>query len=230
MRKLIYVPVIHMSADLGSLAKTVTQRGVADLGEGLWKTYKEAVDGFWDVILNYFEEMDANGVKIYQDGMIADGEVGVRIAEDTAKAGSKNYEIVLKLLKKGAILVKTEDFKLVKEERDRILEIVNAKTLFGKVFNFIKYKLTKNKLLEKRDNFIVKQINETLKENETGIIFIGAYHNVMEKLPKDIQVIEIKDASKIREYQKLLPFYDKNKDKFEELSRYLVAKVVAAGL
>lgn len=225
MRKLIYVPVIHMSADLGSLAKTVTQRGVADLGEGLWKTYKDAVDGFWAVILNYFEEIDANGVKIYQDGMIADSDIGVRIAQETAKAGSKNYEVVLNLIKKGAILVKTEDFNLVKEERDRILTIVNAKTIFSKFFNFIKYKLIKNKLLEKRDDFIVKQINETLKENETGIIFIGAYHNVREKLPKDIQVIAVKDADKIREYQKLLPFYGKNKDKFEELSRYLVAKV-----
>ena len=33
MRTLIYVPVIHTSADLGSLAGDVTKRSIADLGE-----------------------------------------------------------------------------------------------------------------------------------------------------------------------------------------------------
>ena len=37
MRTLLYVPIIHTSADLGSLAKEVTQRGIKDLGEEIWK-------------------------------------------------------------------------------------------------------------------------------------------------------------------------------------------------
>lgn len=226
MRKLIYVPVIHTSADLGSLAKTITKRGIDDLGEDVWKKYRETVEGFWDAILYYFDSIEIPGMKIYQDGMVIDGEVGNKIVEETARAGSKNYQLISRLLKRGAVLVKTEDFNLVKKERDEILKITKANTTASKIFNFIRYKFIKNALLNKRDKFIAKRIDETLNEGETGIIFIGAYHNVKEKLSKDIQITEIKDTNKVREYQRLLPFYNKNKERFEELGSYLISKII----
>ena len=225
MRTILYVPVIHTSADLGSLAKDVTKRGITELGEEIWKEHIKRVEGFWDVISHYFDSMDVSGMKIYQDGMVADGEVGQKIVEEGIKSGSKNYEIISKLLQKGAILVKTEDFKLVKEERDRLLAMTRAKSITLKLIALIKYKLVKNRLLIKRDKFIAKRIDETLNQGETGIIFIGAYHNIKKWLPKDIQIKEIKDADKIREYQRLLPFYNKNQERIEELGRYLVSEI-----
>ena len=100
MRLLIYIPVIHTSADLGSLAKDVTKRGITELGEEVWKEHMKRVEGFWDVISHYFDSMDVSGMKIYQDGMVADGEVGQKIVEEGIKSGSKNYEIISKLLQK----------------------------------------------------------------------------------------------------------------------------------
>ena len=223
MRTLIYAPVIHTSADLGSLAKEVARRGVANLGEDLWQAHRKTVDGFWDMISRYFDSINVSGVKIYQDGMVAEGEIGEKIADEGMKTGSKNYELLLKLLKRGAILVKTEDFKLVKEELDRLSEITRAKSIVQKLISFAKYKLTKDKLLNKRDEFIAKRIDETLNTSEKGIIFIGAYHNIKKRLPENIQIIEVKDTDKVREYQRLLPFYNKNKERFEELSRYLIS-------
>lgn len=225
MKTLIYVPVIHTSADLGSLAKAVAKRGIADLGEEFWKEHRKKVDGFWDVISNYFDSIDVSGMKIYQDGMVAEGEVGEKIVEESVKSGSKNYELVLRLLRRGAILVKTEDFKLVKEERDRLLAITQAKSKTLKLAAFIKYKLVKNRLLNKRDEFIAKRIDATLDYDEKGILFIGAYHNIKDKLPQNIRIIEIKDTKKVKEYQKLLPFYNKNRERFEELSRYLISPI-----
>jgi len=225
MRTLIYVPVIHTSADLGSLAKDVTSRGIADLGEYIWEKHGATVERFWDVISDYFDSIDVSGMKIYQDGMVADGEVGQRIVEESAKAGSRNYELVDKLLKKGAILVKTEDFKLVKEERDRLIALTQARSITHKLIAFIKYKLIKGKLLTKRDNFIAKSIDESLGHSETGIIFIGAYHNIKERLAKSICVKEIKNARKVKEYQMLLPFCNKHKRRFEKLGGYLSSKV-----
>lgn len=225
MRILIYVPVIHTSADLGSLGKAVAKRGIADLGGEVWKEHIKTVEGFWDTISHYFNSMDVSGMKIYQDGMVAEGEIGQKIVEEGIKAGSKNYELVLMLLKQGAILVKTEDFKLVKEERDSLLKITQSKTMAAKLLGFVRYKLTKNKLLNKRDRFIAKRIDETLNQGKTGIIFIGAYHNIKKRLPKDIQIKEIKDADKVREYQRLLPFYNKHKERFEELGRYLISEI-----
>ena len=229
MKMLIYVPVIHSSTDLGSLAKKVARRGIADLGEDFWRKHRKIVDGFWNAVLHYFDSIKASGMKIYQDGMIADGQVGQKIVEEGAKAGSKNYELVSRLLKRGAILVKTEDFKLVKEERDRLLTITQAKSITQKFLAFIKYRLTKNRLLNTRDAFITKRIDETLNHSETGILFIGAYHNIKNKLPKSVHVREIKNTEKVREYQQLLPFYNKNKRYFEELARYLISPINSEG-
>ena len=225
MRTLIYVPVIHTSADLGSLAGDVTKRGIADLGEDVWKEHQRTVEGFWDAISHYFDSIDVSGMKIYQDGMVAEGEIGEKIVEEGLNLGSRNYQLVSKLLKRGAILVKTEVFKLVKKERDRLLAITQAKSITQKIIAFIRYTLAKNRLLSKRDNYIVKRIDETLNNGATGIIFIGAYHNIKERLPKDIQITEIKDVNKVRGYQRLLPFYNKNRKRFEELSRYLVSEI-----
>ena len=67
MRTLIYVPIIHTGADLGSLAQLVTKRGIADLGEDIWKEHQRTVEGLWDVISDYFASIDVSGMKIYQD-------------------------------------------------------------------------------------------------------------------------------------------------------------------
>lgn len=225
MKALIYVPIIHMSSDLGSLAKDLNRRGIADLGEELWKEHIKTVETFWDELSHYFNSMHVSGMKIYQDGMIAEGEIGKKIVQEGAKSGSKNYELVSELLKRGAILVKTEDFKLVKKERDRLIAITQAKSLPEKLIAFMKYKVTKNRLLNKRDEFIARRIEETLNQDGTGIIFIGAYHNIKNKLPKDIRIMEIKNTEKVREYQKLIPFYNKNRERLNELSRYLISKI-----
>ena len=228
MRKLIYVPIIHMSADMGSIAKQVEEKGIASFGEEFWKGHRETISGFWDVISDYFDYIGAcnrKKMKIYQDGMIAEREVGKKIIEEGIKSGSKNYELVLRLVNRGAVLVKTEEFKLVKEELDRLLAITKAKSTSKKLFAFIKYKIIKNKLLKKRDKFISKRIDKTLKDDEVGILFLGAYHNIKNKLSADIQIIELKDREKVVEYQKLVPFYNRNKKRFEELGRYLISPV-----
>jgi len=102
-------------------------------------------------------------------------------------------------------------------------DINEAKSTSKKLFAFIKYKFTKNRLLKKRDEYISKKIDMTLKDDEIGILFLGAYHNTKNRLPADIQIIELKDREKVVEYQKLVPFYNKKKERFEELGRYLIS-------
>jgi hypothetical protein len=237
MRTLIYVPVIHTSADLGSIAEHVAKKGISDLGAQLWEKHKRTVEGFWNVVSDYFESMDVNGVKIYQDGMVADDEVGRKIVEDTARAGSKNYQLILRLLERGAVLIKTEDLSLVRKEYDRLQAIVRARSITRKLIAFAKYKLVKTALLNKRDVFIAERIEQTLQAGETGILFIGAFHHVKKRLKHGlgpcpsvstsvpIRVIEIKEAAKVKKYQELLPFYRKRERLFDELGAYLVAEI-----
>lgn len=225
MRTLIYAPVIHTSADLGSLAKDATKRGIASIGEEVWEQHTKTVERFWDSIAVYLDSVDVSGMKIYQDGMVADGYVSQKIVEEGIKLGSKNYQLVSNLLKRGATLVKTEDFKLVKEERDRLVALTQLKSRTEKFIAFLKYKLVKARLLNKRDQFIARRIDETLNEKESGIIFIGAYHDIKGKLSKNIQVREVKNIDTVREYQKLLPFFHKHRERFEALSQYLISSV-----
>ncbi|MEI7750824.1 MAG: hypothetical protein WCJ71_01930 [Candidatus Omnitrophota bacterium] len=225
MRTLLYAPVIHTSVDLGSLAKQVTERGVADLGGEAWQKHTEAVEHFWDKISAYFDSLDVAGMKLYQDGMVAEGEVGQRIVEESAKAGSRNYELVSRLLQRGAFLVKTEDFKLVREERDRFVTFTQAKSGLPKVIAFLKYKFVQEELLNKRDKFIASRIEESLAPDETGILFVGAYHQVKKWLPESIRVREIKEVRKVKEYQKLLPYGPKHQERLDILRSYLTSEV-----
>lgn len=240
MRTLYYIPIIHTSADMGSLAKAVTERGIIQIGERNWERHVNTVHRFWDTITQYCASLPAEGMKIYQDGLVAEGEIGVKIISAGAESGSRNYEIVLSLMRRGAQIVKTEDFKLVLEERDRILELVNAKNFRAKISAFIKYRFVKHGLLKRRDMFIAQRIAETLGQDGLaphgpdreahrdagGILFIGACHNVKSRLPKDIKVIEIKEAKKVRKYQELLPFSRRRSRRFAELGKYLAAEVV----
>jgi hypothetical protein len=213
-----------MNADLGSIAKQFDKRGIAGFGDEFWTKHKETISGFWDSIEKYFSSLEVNNFKIYQDSLIADGEIAQRIVEDAVKASSKNYEIIADLIKKGATLVQTEDFALVKKEMNKIVKISNAKTIVTKIAAFLLYKLSKNKLLIKRDKYISKRIDETLKQNETGILFLGASHDIISILPDNIQLVEVKEAKKVSDYQRLLLSVRKDKNEFEELGKYLVAQ------
>jgi hypothetical protein len=103
--------------------------------------------------------------------------------------------------------------------------MIRAKTTAEKIFGLFLYKLTKKTLLKQRDEYIAQRIDRALHEGETGILFIGAYHHVQPRLSHDIQIKEIKETRKIKDYQSLLPFYHKNKKRFEDLSGYLISKV-----
>ena len=225
MRTLLYVPIIHTSADLGSLAKEVETRGLENFGENMWRDHLRTIDGFWDALSFYFDSIDVSGAKVFQDGMVADGALGLKIVQEGEKAGSKNHRLVSKLLQRGAILMRTEDFSLVKKERDRLLKMVRAKTTAEKLSGLIIYKFTKKTLLRQRDASIARRIDKALAEGETGVLFIGAYHRIKSRLARDIKIKEIKDPRKIKEYQSLLPSYPKNKKRFEDLSGYLISKV-----
>jgi len=225
MRKLIYVPVIHMSADLGTVAEHLDKRGVAAFGEEFWRRHRDTVSGFWDSVIKYFSSLEVKDVKIYQDALVAGGHIGNSIIEEGAKAGSKNYELIADLVNRGAVLVQTEAFSLVKEERNRIVKLTNAKTRTERLIAYLKYRLTKRKLLNKRDNYIAKRIDETLSDGETGLLFMGAYHDIVPKLAKDIEVTEVKEVKKIRDYQRLLLRMRKKKEELEDLAKYLVSPV-----
>ena len=44
MKTLLYVPIIHATADLGSLGKDVNKRGIENVGEEVWEEHIKTVE------------------------------------------------------------------------------------------------------------------------------------------------------------------------------------------
>jgi len=193
-----------MSADMGSLGSALDETAKAQFGEEAWLKHKEAVSSFWDRIAEFFAALDVRGFKVYQDGLVTGEAVGIKIIKEGIGQGSKNYEIVGKLLERGAVLEKTEDIALLKQEYDYIAKIARSKSQKEKETWALRYKLAQGRLLRQRDDFIARTIKETLSQGETGILFVGAYHDILSRLPDDIQVVQIKDIAAVKEYHKAL--------------------------
>jgi hypothetical protein len=50
--------------------------------------------------------------------------------------------------------------------------------------------LNGQELLDIRDEYIAQRIDQTLLDNEMGILFLGFMHNIETKLPSDILLIQ----------------------------------------
>jgi len=226
MRRLIYIPIIHTDADMGSLASALEQSTAAVCGEERWERHKATASHFWRMVSDYLETLDAKNLKVYQDGFVSDGDLGKKIIEEAVRRGSKNYEIILNLLNRGAETVSTEDMALLQEEYRLIGRIIKAKIPSQRGVAYKEYESQKGQLTMKRDRFIAGTINETLEDGEAGLLFMGAYHDVVPHLAKDIAVEQLKEREQIKAYFDEL-MYGTNKRNFEQLTRYLTSPVGA---
>ncbi len=196
MKKVIYIPIIHNKADLGSLGSQLSVEGERKYGVASWQSHLEEVDKSWDEIeieiARQLENVPWDTIKIYQDGLPVTGEIGIKIVKDAASQGSKNYAIIDALLSQGARLETAEDKELLFQEYYLLSDISKAPTYEQQIEAFLKYQRESLEILNKRDAFIANQINTSLKDGETGIAFFGAAHSVLEKLNNDIDVIAIR--------------------------------------
>jgi hypothetical protein len=224
MRKLLYIPIIHEDADMGSAASSIGKKSVEICGMERWERHKEIVTRFWDKISAYFGEMDPGDLVIYQDGLMVDGELGRRIIEEGAKKGSRNYQIVLDLIKRGGEIRRTEDIQFIKKELDRILQLAQIEPEQETNSHATQTRIDGQRLMEERDNFIAKAINETLKSQERGVLFLGAFHNVLSRLADDIKVTEVKNAGKVKHYFASLISGNDNLE-LNQLAAYLVSDI-----
>jgi len=222
---LYYSPIIHMEADLGSLGQELDARGQASFGEEPWKHHQRTVETFWHSIQIFLRALPAEGLILFQDGMVAGGEVGERIVREVANSGSLNFQIVEELLGRGATLVQTEELVLVKAERDRLLRITQAAGTGAKLRAYLAYRWGKRRLLQRRDAFIRRRLLEELKPGKRGLLLLGAEHRVILTLPPTIQVVTLKDPKVMRAYHALLLHPRRNPLELERMTGLLTAPV-----
>jgi hypothetical protein len=101
---------------------------------------------------------------------------------------ARTTKIVQKLMDRGAQIEATESVYLLQLEYGFTKALLEAKTDEERQTAEERYNLVKDKLLEERDLFTARAIDASLKEGETGLLFIGAAHNVLPKIAGDIEV------------------------------------------
>ncbi|MBI2166436.1 MAG: hypothetical protein HYU29_08580 [Chloroflexi bacterium] len=199
VRSLLYVPVLHAEADMGHLGHALAQRAAQLVGEKRWASHREFIYRFWQAVSDYFLALDLKGLRIYQDGLAVDGEVGQRVVEEGARRGSPNYQLLRELLRHGAVLQKTEDPGLLLQEQQNI-----KLQMEGGPVSVTRETPSRPgpeiSLLEARDRFIAGAINHTLREGHVGALFLGAHHEVIPLLDPDILVDQVKPQAQVKSY------------------------------
>ncbi|MGC8658901.1 MAG: hypothetical protein ACP5U1_07480 [Desulfomonilaceae bacterium] len=188
-RKLFYIPIIHTETDMGALGASIKTAYIKKMGLQAWKRKKELIERFWTDLENAIHNINLpySKTRVYQDGLpVSDPEQELKIVKKLATDGSRNHELVQKLIDRGATLVGTESPELLMQEYHLAMSALNP-TEPGEGSDDQKTQAAN--ILKKRDEFIAKRIDQTLKQGEVGILFIGSLHNVIPLLNSDIEVI-----------------------------------------
>ncbi len=187
MRLLILIPIIHTEQDMGSFSEQVKQAYVQKYGLVKWEQHLEVIDGLWSAIYQLIEAMALPyaSIRLYQDGLPECGREE-ELVKEVAARGSKNHQLLLDLMQKGATLMGTESPGLLMQEltllRTGLAPTTSEQADAAPVI------AEGRKLLAERDHHIAQRINDTLCADEIGFLFLGMAHSIEALLHPDIQV------------------------------------------
>lgn len=192
MRRLIYVPILHTEADLGSFAGDVQAKLREAIGDEAMRERASAIDVMWEGLRRKLLDspLDWRRVRVYQDGLPICGREH-DIVRDMAAAGSKNHRILVELVERGATLMGTEDPQLVVREYRRIQRLVEASRAGASEEVLAGIVREGDAILAARDDQMAARIDSTLAEGETGVLFLGLLHRVDERLDGKFQVFHL---------------------------------------
>ncbi|MBA7571358.1 hypothetical protein ES708_13119 [subsurface metagenome] len=166
-RKLYFIPLIYCSR------KSETE-------------YLGKYNKYWNQVENQMGELELKlGMvnRVYHELIPVGGDDGIKVIEEL---NNESYQIIKNRLDKGAKLEATEDGQLLTEFMDwsRCLAIgLQNQKVVAKVYDLY-LEASKN-----RNEHIAKQIDETLKANEIGIMFTREGHQI--QFPPDIQIFYV---------------------------------------
>jgi hypothetical protein len=150
------------------------------------KEYLEKLDLYWQQIREYIVNLESSigSIKlIYHESVTAPGEEGLNILE---KLNPSSYQLVREKCLMGAQLELVEDKELVEEtmdwERHLILGFISEKVARIVSQSF-------SDASKRRYEYMVKKIEETLKDNEVAMLIIREGH--MLQFPQGIEVFSV---------------------------------------
>jgi hypothetical protein len=185
-RILVYIPIIHTAADMGTLAPSIRGKKLSMLGRRGLARNAAMVEKMWQEIEGVASRLPVvpGTVRIYQDGLpICRHEQ--EIVLELAGSGSRNHRLLLELQSRGARVMGTESPELLVEE----YQLAKASLASGVTAeDDSRQRQLRDTVLDKRDRFIADRINVTLGDGETGILFLGMLHSLAQFLDSDIRV------------------------------------------
>ena len=166
-RRLYFVPLIYCGIDAPS-------------------EYLERFNRYWEQVENQIGNLElklGGADRIYHEFISAEGEEGIKVIEGL---NEKSHQIARSRLDKGAQLESAEGNEVLTEFMDwsRCLALgLQNQKVFTRIYEAY---LEANR---KRNEYIAKQIDETLKVDETGVLFMREGHQV--QFSSDIQVFYV---------------------------------------
>jgi hypothetical protein len=191
-RRIVHVPVLHSPADMGSMAEGLASAIIDRFGRRHWDEYLALLDGFWQTVRAELEglALDYQRVDLYQDGLPVCGKE-LELVKKAAAAGSENHQLLLDLVARGANLMGTEDPKLLLDEYRDMETALKDRPRAACAPEQSSGNSQYRQRLSKRDAYIGRRIDESLRPGRTGILFLGMMHNVEPFLPADILVTRL---------------------------------------
>jgi hypothetical protein len=188
-RTLIHFPIVHTLTDMGALQESVVRATLNKVGRTGLVRKMQRIDEYWTEIERIIANLPLSfdKVRLYQDGLPVCGREA-EIVADLAQKGSRNHQLLLRLMAQGAILMGTESGELLLQEYQLARQALTSRT--PRAAELAARRRSRGEaLLEQRDRFIARRIHETLQKGEAGLLFVGMLHAVERFLPKDIKVV-----------------------------------------
>ena len=151
--------------------------------------YLMKIETYWREVKNRIGDLQAKLGEInrvYHELIDVAGKKGFEAIKGLNK---KSYQITRILSQKGAVLEAVEDGDLVRESMDwaRCLSIYpQSERALRKISQFYV------EVMQKRDAYITKRIDDTLKDNEIGILFIRENNNL--KFPSRMEIFRVQPS------------------------------------
>lgn len=139
------------------------------------KEYLAKVKIYWDEVEDRLDDLTTKVGKInkiYHELVATSGEKGL---EGIKNLNERSYQIARKLFQEGGVLEAVENEDLAKQSMDwaRCLAVgLQSEKALRKISQFY------IETVQKREEFMAKEIDKTLKNNEIGIIFIREDNNI----------------------------------------------------
>ncbi len=166
-RKLFFVPLVFSNKDLPL-------------------EFVLKYNAYWEQVESQIANLESRlgpAKHIYHELIPDGGEAGLKALEDL---NVSSISLIRSRIEKGSIFEALENNDILMELMDwsRCLAMgLQSQKVYSAVYN--NYSETN----QKRNEYAANKINETLKENESGIVVMGEGHHV--QFPSDIQVFYI---------------------------------------